>query len=119
MIDLRMGDSFEVLQTLADNSIDANAGLEGMAEKLGLQVPLKTMSDPRMDREQQRLPNANHHPTVKPLKLMEYLITLITPPNGVVLDPFMGSGSTGVAARKLGFGFIGIEQNEVEACLMA
>ena len=54
----------------------------------------------------------NFHPTVKPIKLMEYLIKLITPPNGVVLDPFMGSGSTGVAAKNLGFPFIGIEMNE-------
>jgi adenine-specific DNA-methyltransferase len=54
----------------------------------------------------------NNHPTVKPIKLMEYLIKLITPPNGIVLDPFMGSGSTGVAANNLGFNFIGIELNE-------
>lgn len=56
--------------------------------------------------------NQNHHPTVKPIKLMEYLIKLVTPPGGVVLDPFMGSGSTGVAAKNLGFRFIGIELNE-------
>jgi hypothetical protein len=52
----------------------------------------------------------SHHPTVKSTKLMSYLITMITPPNGVVLDPFMGSGSTGVSAIKSGFGFIGIEK---------
>jgi site-specific DNA-methyltransferase (adenine-specific) len=52
------------------------------------------------------------HPTVKSTKLMDYLIKLITPPNGVVLDPFMGSGSTGVSARRLGFGFAGIEQSK-------
>jgi site-specific DNA-methyltransferase (adenine-specific) len=51
----------------------------------------------------------NNHPTVKPVKLMEYLITLITPPNGIVLDPFFGSGTTGVAAVKLGFNYIGFE----------
>lgn len=56
--------------------------------------------------------NHNHHPTVKPIKLMTYLIRLITPPGGVVLDPFMGSGSTGVAAVKDGFRFIGCELNE-------
>jgi len=54
----------------------------------------------------------NVHPTVKPVKLMEYLIKLVTPPNGTVLDPFMGSGSTGVACKNLGFKFIGIEMNE-------
>lgn len=54
----------------------------------------------------------NFHSTVKPIKLMEYLIRLITPPGGIVLDPFMGSGSTGVAAKNLGFEFIGIEMNE-------
>lgn len=57
-------------------------------------------------------PQANHHPTVKPIKLMEYLCRLITPPNGVILDPFMGSGTTGIAAKNLGFDFIGIELNE-------
>lgn len=51
----------------------------------------------------------NHHPTVKSIALMSYLIRLITPPNGLVLDPFMGSGSTGFAAKKEGFDFIGIE----------
>lgn len=54
----------------------------------------------------------NHHPTVKPKKLMSYLIKLITPPNGVVLDPFMGSGSTGIAAKECGFSFIGIEREQ-------
>lgn len=54
--------------------------------------------------------NANHHPTVKPIKLMEYLIRMVTPPNGTVLDPFAGSGTTGVASKRLGFGFIGIER---------
>src|SRR5690606_37163254 len=51
----------------------------------------------------------NNHPTVKPVKLMEYLITLITPPNGIVLDPFFGSGTTGVAAVTLGLHYIGFE----------
>lgn len=54
----------------------------------------------------------NHHPTVKPIALMEYLIKLVTPPNGTVLDPFMGSGSTGIAAKNLGHDFIGIEREE-------
>lgn len=55
---------------------------------------------------------ANTHPTVKPTDLMRYLCRLVTPPNGVVLDPFMGSGSTGKAAVLEKFRFIGIEMNE-------
>ena len=52
----------------------------------------------------------NTHPTVKPTDLMRYLCRLVTPPGGIVLDPFMGSGSTGKAAMLEGFGFIGIER---------
>jgi site-specific DNA-methyltransferase (adenine-specific) len=52
----------------------------------------------------------NNHPTVKPTDLMRYLCRLVTPPNGTVLDPFMGSGSTGKAAALEGFSFIGIER---------
>ena len=54
---------------------------------------------------------ANHHPTVKPTDLMRYLCRLVTPPAGIVLDPFMGSGSTGKAAMLEGFDFIGIDQS--------
>jgi DNA modification methylase len=53
----------------------------------------------------------NNHPTVKPVALMRYLCRLVTPPGGVVLDPFMGSGTTGVAAHKEGFNFYGIERD--------
>jgi site-specific DNA-methyltransferase (adenine-specific) len=52
----------------------------------------------------------NGHPTVKPTSLMAYLCRLITPPGGTVLDPFTGSGSTGVAAIREGFSFVGIER---------
>ena len=51
----------------------------------------------------------NIHPTVKPIALMEYLIKMVTPKGGTVLDPFMGSGSTGVAAKQNDFKFIGID----------
>ena len=54
----------------------------------------------------------NNHPTVKPTDLMRYLVRLVTPPNGVVLDPFMGSGSTGKACVLEGFNFIGIDRNK-------
>ena len=55
---------------------------------------------------------SNHHPTVKPTDLMLYLIRLVTPKGGVTLDPFMGSGSTGKAAVRGGFDFIGIEREK-------
>ena len=67
------------------------------------------------DRESSRL---NHHPTVKPTELMRYLCKLITPPKGIVLDPFMGSGSTGKAAVIEEFEFIGIDQS-AEYCEIA
>jgi len=57
------------------------------------------------------LPSKNHHPTVKPTSLMQYLLRLVTPKGGVVLDPFMGSGSTGKACVYEGFNFIGIDQD--------
>jgi site-specific DNA-methyltransferase (adenine-specific) len=53
----------------------------------------------------------NFHPTVKPIKLMQYLVRMITPPNGIVLDPFCGSGTTGVACKLEGFQFVGMEQD--------
>jgi DNA modification methylase len=56
-------------------------------------------------------PKSNHHPTVKPTDLMAYLIRLVTPKGGIVLDPFMGSGSTGKAAVREGIDFIGIERD--------
>lgn len=54
----------------------------------------------------------NYHPTVKPIELMRYLCRLITPPGGVVLDPFLGSGTTGIGALQEGFKFVGIEKEE-------
>jgi site-specific DNA-methyltransferase (adenine-specific) len=54
----------------------------------------------------------NFHPTVKPVDLMRYLCRLVTPPEGIVLDPFMGSGTTGIAANLEGFNFIGIDMEE-------
>lgn len=56
--------------------------------------------------------DGNNHPTVKPTDLMRYLCRLVTPPGGLVLDPFTGSGSTGKAAKLEGFRFIGFELSE-------
>ena len=55
---------------------------------------------------------SNSHPTVKPITIMKYLCRLVTPKGGTVLDPFMGSGSTGMAAKDEGFEFIGIEREK-------
>jgi site-specific DNA-methyltransferase (adenine-specific) len=59
-----------------------------------------------------KLENKNNHPTVKPIALMEYLIKLVSRENAIVLDPFMGSGSTGLAAKNLKRSFIGIEMDD-------
>jgi site-specific DNA-methyltransferase (adenine-specific) len=93
---------------------ERNAGLEGMPSRHTGTYAQDEWSRNNMGNtpDNQRSPVQNFHPTVKPIKLMEYLIKLITPPNGTVLDPFMGSGSTGCAAVKLGFKFIGIEMSE-------
>jgi DNA modification methylase len=66
--------------------------------------------DRNSDWRGEEIGTTNRHPTVKPTDLMAWLVRLITPPGGIVLDPFAGSGSTCVAARREGFFFIGIEQ---------
>jgi DNA modification methylase len=60
----------------------------------------------------------NAHPTVKPIALMRYLCRLVTPPNGLLLDPFAGTGTTGLAAREEGFRFVGIEM-DAQTCEIA
>ena len=60
----------------------------------------------------EKAPSKNTHPTVKPQELMKYLCRMVTPKGGTVLDIFMGSGSTGMAAKDEGFDFIGIERDK-------
>jgi site-specific DNA-methyltransferase (adenine-specific) len=89
---------------------DRDEGCEGLEEK-----ELCALGDFAGTPEhgpKQNVTRRNHHPTVKPTALMRYLCRLVTPPGGVVLDPFMGSGSTGKAAVIEGFNFIGIEREE-------
>ena len=62
--------------------------------------------------------NKNFHPTVKPVALMQYLVRMITPPNGIVLDPFNGSGTTGIACKLEGFEYVGMEL-DAEYCKIA
>ena len=92
-------EGLEHLEQIVTGSFDGNADLQN-DRKIG--------ANP----SQPNQPRQNFHPTVKPTDLMRYLIKLVTPPNGVVLDPFTGSGSTGKAAILEGFRFIGIEMTE-------
>jgi len=88
---------------------DRNAGLDDFEQKQ--QDESRKIGDVGGNNPRNRGVNvrANHHPTVKPTDLMRYLVKLVTPPNGTVLDPFTGSGSTGKAAMLEGFNFIGCE----------
>ena len=67
---------------------------------------------PKTSKSERHNGDANTHPTVKPVDLIRYLCRLVTPKGGTVLDPFMGSGSTGMAAKDEGFDFIGIEKEK-------
>jgi site-specific DNA-methyltransferase (adenine-specific) len=96
-------DRNEGLDNFEDKASQMNSG--GIGRKISVEKRLETNNEnaPTMK---------NIHPTVKPTKLMEYLVTLVTPTGGIVLDPFMGSGSTGKAAVKKNFSFIGIEREK-------
>ena len=90
---------------------DREEGLDGFAKKAsGMVSNTSGQHMTRRDEGYQIPQRSNNHPTVKPTDLMRYLCRLVTPPGGVVLDPFMGSGSTGKAAMLEGFRFIGIER---------
>jgi site-specific DNA-methyltransferase (adenine-specific) len=85
---------------------DRDEGCGAFEEKNNMRV-----NAPRLSEEDKVSSlSRNPHPTVKPTDLMRYLCRLITPPGGIVLDPFTGSGSTGKAAMAEGFRFIGIER---------
>jgi site-specific DNA-methyltransferase (adenine-specific) len=88
---------------------DRNEGCSGLSAKTGGMV--SNTSGQHITRRDGGAPGprANHHPTVKPTDLMRYLLRLVTPPNGIALDMFMGSGSTCCAAVLEGFQFIGID----------
>jgi site-specific DNA-methyltransferase (adenine-specific) len=95
-------DGFEAKQTLGGGGLTAEIKEDGSydtASAGGKYGSVKAVSQ-------------NYHPTVKPTALMQYLVRLVTPPNGTVLDPFLGSGSTGKACMYEKFNFIGIEMTE-------
>lgn len=92
-----IGFDFDTMPTIVNNNGNPMGQLAG-DKNSALKDVEKNTSD-----------KGNNHPTVKPIELMKYLIKLVTPPNGIVLDPFNGSGSTGCAAVELGFEYVGIE----------
>jgi DNA modification methylase len=99
---------------------ERNAGLDGMAEKpiaysngakSAVAAGLETYGESGSIGFDKIKHAQNNHPTVKPVALMRWLVRLVTPPGGVVCDPFLGSGTTGIAAVLEGMGFVGIEQS--------
>jgi site-specific DNA-methyltransferase (adenine-specific) len=105
---LGMGESSRYFYCAKASKRDRDEGCEGISGRFA-----PTMGNGIGGKEhdpETATPKRNHHPTVKPTDLMRYLCRLVTPPNGTVLDPFMGSGSTGKAAVLEGFDFIGIER---------
>lgn len=90
------------------SSSERNEGLEELPLRYA-ELTTRLGNDPCKGKHNS--PRKNSHPTVKPLKLMEYLIELVMPPsNGILLDPFAGSGTTILAAKRLGFDAIGVEK---------
>jgi site-specific DNA-methyltransferase (adenine-specific) len=87
---------------------ERNKGLEAFEEKIieGRDIG---QDERNVAYKPRPTPMANIHPTIKPVALMRYLVRMITPPNGIVLDPFNGSGTTGVACKVEGFKYVGIE----------
>jgi site-specific DNA-methyltransferase (adenine-specific) len=104
-----LGDSARFFYCPKTSKKDRNEGLDGFEEK---RPDERTETGMGTFTEKGVAKQANHHPTVKPTELMRYLVRMITPPNGTVMDPFMGSGSTGKAAILERFNFIGIDQSE-------
>jgi len=103
-MELLLGDCLEKLKDMEDNSVDSIVtdppyGISFMGKKWDYDVP-------KVEVWQEALR------VLKPVKLMQYLCRLITPKEGIILDPFMGSGTTGIGAKLEGFDFIGIEREQ-------
>ncbi len=99
-------DAARILYCAKASKRDRDEGLVGFESH---DIYSESAATPMRDHREQAK-RRNHHPTVKPTALMRYLVRLVTPPGGTVLDCFAGSGSTGKAARLEGFGFVGVER---------
>lgn len=95
-------------RTERDRGLGSAATVSG-AEAVGRKPNTAGLNSPRAGAGRTASQVRNFHPTVKPIALMRWLVRMVTPPDGVVLDPFCGSGSTLIAATEEGFGFVGIE----------
>jgi DNA modification methylase len=104
-----MGDAARFFYCAKASKADRDEGCDALTTRK--QDETRNEGDPGGDNPRNRGAGerSNHHPTVKPTDLMRYLCRLVTPPGGTVLDPFMGSGSTGKAATLEGFSFVGCE----------
>jgi site-specific DNA-methyltransferase (adenine-specific) len=91
---------------------ERHSNLDDHETKVGVNGNKWTDQDYRRGDTKPTTERKNTHPTVKPVDLMRYLCRMVTPKGGTVLDPFMGSGSTGMAAKDEGFDFIGIEKEK-------
>ncbi len=109
-----LGDAARFFYTPKASRADRDAGCDGLPQRTAAETVERAEGSAGLDSPRAgagRTSGArNHHPTVKPTDLMRYLCRLVTPPGGVVLDPFMGSGSTGRGAVLEGFAFLGIER---------
>lgn len=111
-----LGDAQRYFYCAKASKAERNMGCEGLDKQEG-QGSYKFRTDGSLDGKPTAA-KSNIHPTVKPIALMRYLVRLVTPPNGTVLDPFLGSGTTAIAAIQEGFDWIGIER-EAEYCDIA
>jgi site-specific DNA-methyltransferase (adenine-specific) len=110
-IDFPAGSAARFFYCAKASKKDRNEGLDHLTPQRESDLTADNLPGGDNPRNRTNTPRLNHHPTVKPTELMRYLCRLITPPNGVILDPFTGSGSTGKAAILEHFQFIGIEQD--------
>jgi DNA modification methylase len=105
------GGASRFFYTAKSSRSEREAGLEDRPQRLVNTLnEYKANSEGRTARKAGGAPRANVHPTVKPVALMRWLVRLVAPPDGVVLDPFTGSGTTGIAAALEGRRFVGIER---------
>ena len=117
-----LGEPSRFFYTAKVSRKEREAGLDGMPEREG---GIKNDSGRGFSEGDpyKKITTTNHHPTVKPIALMRWLCRLVTPPNGLILDPFNGSGSTGCAAVLEGFRYIGCELEaeyvEIARCRIA